>query len=339
MRLKDWNRAAIMKQIWTLLTNPNSQWTEWVKYHLLKGKSLWQVRMPYNPSWSWRKILQARDQCRHLFTVKIGNGNTTSLWFDYWLQGGQRPYDLLTPRQLASTGLHWNAKVSAILEGDDWRFPEGNHLLRTVWDGVPIRPPNHNTEDQVIWQPNPRGVFTIQTAWEYIRVHHPPDPTHLLLWQRGHIPRHSFILWLAINNKLRTMDRIPVSMGLPSHACVLCNQGAEDHDHLFFQCSYTRGVWDDLQAKAGITWPSLSWTLCIQWATTNYHHKHNASCKVARIMLAATVYFIWQERNRRIFSNQFKSRPCIVQEIVQLIRTHLSCMGTLPDSIVTRWDL
>ncbi|KAJ6693739.1 hypothetical protein OIU85_004509 [Salix viminalis] len=111
------------------------------------------------------------------------------------------------------------------MERDAWNFPEGSHLLRAVWECVPINTPNLNIEDQVIWKPNPRGVFTIQAAWEYIRVHHPPSPTHLLLWQRGHIPRHSFILRLAIHQKLRTMDKISASMDLPSVSCVLCNQG------------------------------------------------------------------------------------------------------------------
>ena len=78
-RLKEWNRAATMKHIWVILNQPNSIWTSWVKNTLLKGKSLWQAQMPSSPTWAWRKILQVRDQCRDLFTSKIGNGKSTSL--------------------------------------------------------------------------------------------------------------------------------------------------------------------------------------------------------------------------------------------------------------------
>jgi len=95
-RLKVWNRAATIKHIWRLLTNGESIWTSWVKKHLLRDISFWHINIPSNPSWSWRKILQSHDYCRGWFITSIGNGLSTSLWYDYWLPDGTRFIDSYT---------------------------------------------------------------------------------------------------------------------------------------------------------------------------------------------------------------------------------------------------
>jgi hypothetical protein len=98
--LKTWKRVATMKHIWCILTDKHSIWATWVHTTLLRGRSFWQLNIPSNPSWSWRKVLQSRDWCRGKFTTCIGNGNTTYLWFDYWLPDGKRINDMLPLRTL-----------------------------------------------------------------------------------------------------------------------------------------------------------------------------------------------------------------------------------------------
>jgi hypothetical protein len=73
---------------------------------------------------------------------------------------------------------------------------------------------------------------------------------HHLLWFKGHIPRHSFILWLASLDRLRTMDRL--HGGVPTTTCILCGIHMETHEHLFFECSYTGLVWTSICNKANI---------------------------------------------------------------------------------------
>ena len=82
-KLKDWNKAATLKHIWRLLTETDSIWTTWVHAVLLRQKSFWQTPIPSTPSWTWRKILQSRDWCRGWFLTSVGDGSSTSLWYDY----------------------------------------------------------------------------------------------------------------------------------------------------------------------------------------------------------------------------------------------------------------
>jgi hypothetical protein len=45
-KLEEWNRAAMIRHIWSLFVKAGSLWVAWVKENLLKGKSFWQVSIP-----------------------------------------------------------------------------------------------------------------------------------------------------------------------------------------------------------------------------------------------------------------------------------------------------
>ena len=136
-RLKPWNRAATLKHIWNLHRRRHTIWVNWAHTHLLKGRSLWHIDIPSNPTWAWRKILQSREWCRGDFTVQIGDGNHTSLWHDYWLPDGKRISDLLAPRVLMATGYSWHATVSEIINNGQWMFPQGDSRLHNIWNTIP----------------------------------------------------------------------------------------------------------------------------------------------------------------------------------------------------------
>ncbi|KAJ6365576.1 hypothetical protein OIU76_030369 [Salix suchowensis] len=163
-----------------------------------------------------------------------------------------------------------------------------------------------------------------------MRNHHPPIDTHLIIWQKGHIPRHAFMLWLATKQRLSTMDR--------HKTCALCREEDEDHNHLFFQCNYSKRVWESINEKADLHWPLMEWNHLVQWAASNIHRKNTMSM-IAKLIMAASVYYIWQERNRRVFRMQMQNSHYIVNEIYQLIRAHLSCMATISDSVKLQWDI
>ena len=58
-----------------------------------------------------------------------------------------------------------------------------------------------------------------------------------LVWFSSHVPRVSFLTWMALRKALLTQD-ILVSCGIISRSsCCLCRMHVEDHDHLFFLCS------------------------------------------------------------------------------------------------------
>jgi hypothetical protein len=145
---------------------------------------------------------------------------------------------------------------------------------------------------------------------------------HQLLWFKGHIPRQSFILWLAGLGRLRTMDRLHSAGIITNAACSFCGTHTESHEHLFFECQTSQTVWQTVNARANIYWPNSSWSNLLQWASATYSMKTNIQHTIARLLLSTTVYQLWYERNTRIFSNQFQTTTTIAEEVFQLVRTH-----------------
>ncbi|KAF8400042.1 hypothetical protein HHK36_015917 [Tetracentron sinense] len=101
-------------------------------------------------------------------------------------------------------------------------------------------------KDRIIWRPDSRGLFSISSAWELIRPQHIGVSWHHITWSAGHIPRHAFILWMAIREALLTRDKLTRWGTVGNDICLLCNSASESHDHLFSQCPYAEFVWRSL---------------------------------------------------------------------------------------------
>ncbi|KAJ6971338.1 hypothetical protein NC653_035571 [Populus alba x Populus x berolinensis] len=224
------------------------------------------------------------------------------------------------------------------MQGDQWVFPTISEL-QPIWDAINFHP--HPTrEDHCVWTGHNSGNFSIHSAWDILRDHRQINSMHHLLWFKGHVPRQSFILWLAIHGRLRTMDRLHGV--ITDYTCVLCNLQAETHDHLFFACKYTGSVWGAVCNKTHVYWPSIPWQPLLQWAAVHYNKKSNLDHMIARLLLSTTVYFLWHERNNRIFSNAAQQYQVTAERIFQHIRTHISTMdniGVIPSQTLTTWNL
>ena len=336
--LKAWNKAAMLKHIWNLMVDKRSLWAVWVHTVLLRHRSFWSLNIPSTTSWSWRKILQSREWCRGWFIKSIGNGLSTSLWYDYWLPDGKRLIDIYPLRVLTSTGLSWNSMVSNIIQDGCWNFPN-IYELQAIWNTINFSPITAR-EDLCLWTGQQSREFTIKSAWELIRDKRPSNNLHHLLWFKGHIPRQSFILWLASLGRLRTMDRLH---GITTNAfCILCGLHVETHEHLFFECTYTGSVWVSVCQRANMHWPCKPWMQFLQWAAAHYNKKNAIDHLIARLLLSTTVYFLWYERNNRVFANNAQPYQLTTESIFQHIRTHLATMDqvcTIPARTRAIWNI
>ncbi|KAB5521999.1 hypothetical protein DKX38_026318 [Salix brachista] len=233
--------------------------------------------------------------------------------------------DNTSARMLASTGIPWNAKVSSIIRNRTWNLPTNCPEMEVIWEDIRSQP-HGDREDKITWIKQPSGIFNIHSAWEKLRERKPEMITHKLLWYPNNIPRQSFILWLAMQGRLRTMDR---GYCQQTTNCVLCGQEPETHSHLFFECPYSRAVWTSINARAKIQWRQLSWINLIHWASGAWAKRKDFQHLTARLILSSTVYFLWYERNRRIFTSLHRPSREIAEDIYQLLRAYLANLGRL----------
>jgi hypothetical protein len=246
----------------------------------------------------------------------------TFLWLDYWLPNGKRICDILPFRQLSKTGLTCDAKVSSIISEGRWTFPVGQPELQLIWNSIQFFPQPHQP-DICNWKGLHSGKFSIDSAWELLRDKRPINSSFHLIWFPDHIPRHAFILWIASMRRLHTKDRLLSFQVISSATCSLCGLHDETHDHLFFECSYSAMVWNTLSEKSLINWPSMSWHGLLLWAATSLRDNKVFSHLLARQILSSTVYFVWYERNNRIFNQASKTPQVLSGEIIETIRSVL----------------
>ena len=72
------------------------------------------------------------------------------------------------------------------------------------------------------------------------------------VWARASLPRHSFISWVFMHQKLPVLSRLAKFTSSYQNTCSMCSREEEDLNHLFFQCSWSKGFWKILQTW----WPS-----------------------------------------------------------------------------------
>ncbi|KAL2248033.1 UNVERIFIED_CONTAM: hypothetical protein Sindi_2655600, partial [Sesamum indicum] len=257
------NRALMAKKLCDIIRcDRTSIWVTWLYQGRLRDTSIWTIS-EHGGSWGWRKLLRLRIFLRSMVDYKIGDGRRFYLWQDPWHHLG--PLRDTFPRGPRLLRLEESTKLCTVISGGEWQWPpitdfeclEITHTLPTIYGG----------EDHIIWRFD-HGIPTTQTLY---RLFDPPGPKvdwYSLLSGSLKIPRHLFILWLAILGKLATTDK-PWLVHLGP--CILCNDGAtETHDHLFFQCRFSRQCITEIQKIIRFSWPNRDWMTDIIWASRRW---------------------------------------------------------------------
>ncbi|GJR31233.1 hypothetical protein Tco_1107465 [Tanacetum coccineum] len=79
------------------------------------------------------------------------------------------------------------------------------------------------------------------------------------------------------------------------------------HPHLFFVCPFSNYIWDRVKTRAGIMSNSVSFDGIVAWLIP-LAKKISVRSIVSRLLLATSTYYIWQERNGRIFKKRNRSK-------------------------------
>lgn len=150
--LEDWNIALVSKHIWNLISCKNSLWVKWIHIHKLKGRNFWDILEKQEASWSWRRIIRIRGLVRDHIFHKIGNGASTSPWFDTW-----HPIcplsNFVSKRKIYQAGLSLNTKVFEMID-KKWTWPKS---ITDEFDGLlNLDPPVlcDNKNDKVLLRTN-----------------------------------------------------------------------------------------------------------------------------------------------------------------------------------------
>ncbi|XP_024964019.1 uncharacterized protein LOC112504316 [Cynara cardunculus var. scolymus] len=198
--------------------------------------------------------------------------------------------------------------------------------------------------DKVRWKSTGGSIidFSVGAVWNDMYMHSELVPWSKLVWFSQGVPRHAFVLWLAIKEKLRTMDRLAYWNMVDDSICVLCHDGIESHNHLFVDCMYTMEVWRCLEGFSGVygkiqvlKGTPNSWSELVLWLSSSPINNSIWSI-IHRLLLAIVIYFIWQERNNRLHSDNCRSVEQLSKQICELIKMKLMGLNVKSNENVKR---
>lgn len=130
-----------------------------------------------------------------------------------------------------------------------------------------------------------------------------------LIWQKRAPSRIKFFMWLATKGRCLTADNLQ-KRGWPHDAsCGLCKAEMESCNHLLMKCPLTNRVWRMLRGWIGTTFPLPQeenaefadwWVAARNSFRRCYRRAFDSLCLMV-------CWFIWKERNARIFEHVSKS--------------------------------
>ncbi|CAM0952104.1 unnamed protein product [Alopecurus aequalis] len=181
-----------------------------------------------------------------------------------------------------------------------------------------------NIEDTVSWNLTSNHCYSASSAYLACFLGRIQKPFLAAAWEVKVEAKVKFFLWLLLQNRLWTSDRLAARGWPHNDNCVLCDQVLESANHLFPNCPFVKEVWHGFSSThvnaAAIG--GRSSTITGWWRKISRYRKK----KETKSQVTAAVYVawhIWKERSRRIF----ESCSCSPMGLVVQIRADLTSLA------------
>ncbi|GKC72812.1 reverse transcriptase domain, reverse transcriptase zinc-binding domain protein [Tanacetum coccineum] len=264
--------------------------------------------------------------------------------------------DICLPKEEGGLGLYISREgfsistsVAELVTNRSWSWPQSWILKAPDLGLIPDPVLDLSRADVRQWRDNNGSflVFSVAKAWETLRPRGTQVPWVWIVLFSHAIPRHAFHLWLVMRNGLKTQDRmrqwdVGVGTDLNLLRCALCDSQPDSHAHLFFECPFSSKVWLYVRELTG-----MELIPPIMHDITSYlqpiSKKRTALSILGKLILAALSYFIWLERNNRVFKQVKKSPEDIHDIIMVTVRLKLLTFRfkdtSMVNQLLARWKM
>ncbi|XP_056690365.1 uncharacterized protein [Spinacia oleracea] len=159
------------------------------------------------------------------------------------------------------------------------------------------------------------GQYSIRKMYQGLLGQFPKVQWRRVLCNSSASPKSLFILWLALHGRLPTKDRI-LQWGIVTDGlCSLCGSKLESTQHLFFQCSFSKKVWQKFLQGLHISRAVQNFDQEIQFPI----RMSKNTIAVSKLFLAGfaeTVYGLWLQRNQRVFAGHIQTAEQISRDVI-----------------------
>jgi hypothetical protein len=155
-------------------------------------------------------------------------------------------------------------------------------------------------EDSISWRFTPDGCYTAESAYNVQFQGAIRDGPWNTVWKAKVETKCRFFIWLLLQEKLPTADRISDHGGPANISCSLCYTNAESHLHMVVRCSDSRAVWQHIATHFSFPQlPQQSRTLRRWWRLVLNQGSADRDNHLQVIIY--TLWNIWKERCKRVF--------------------------------------
>ena len=161
--LYSFNLAMLSKQIWRLITNPDSLCARVLKAKYFPNNSLLQATLKNGASFTWQSIMKGLETFKLSYIWRIGTGENVQIWTDPWIP--------MSPdrRVVSPRGQTRLTKVNDLIDPMTGKWDE--ELIQSIFNHVDTTrilqiPLNYGAfDDFIAWHPEQRGWFSVKSAY------------------------------------------------------------------------------------------------------------------------------------------------------------------------------
>ncbi|XP_061367828.1 uncharacterized protein LOC133310843 [Gastrolobium bilobum] len=323
--IKAFNQAFVMKVGFGLLTKKETLWARVLrnKYKVEEGL-VPRIARSVGDSNIWRGLCSSWNQILAGSSIVMGDRRLINFWLDCWVLGIGRLIDKATAH--VPVGAQTWRVANCVTQNGGWDWDKFNRYLSTevceVIADIEVPKVDDGT-DKVIWRPSSNGLFSVRSAYQFIRDEAANLPNQDNLWDcawKWQDPeRIKHFLWLLLGNSLLTNEqRYRRHMGGEAH-CPRCCHPCEDCKHVMWDCPWAKKVWMLLNPKFNVI--HFSGSSFSDWLRSNLKIKKEKGLEQGwSLTFRATCWMLWQARNNLVFRN----KVCSPESFCFKVRTYVN---------------
>ncbi|KAJ3683329.1 hypothetical protein LUZ60_013556 [Juncus effusus] len=169
-------------------------------------------------------------------------------------------------------------------------------------------------EDKLKWKWCKKDVFTTKSAYQKLSTGVFTHSDLKNIWKIKIPLRIQIFLWEQKQNRILTLDNLQKRGHHVANGCFLCRKDLETVLHISEGCDFVRCHWQLLRTAM-----NLEETLPLETSAMNNDILKEGSSQLNRQISSLSVFVIWRERCRRVFSSEKSSHGRLIEEIIEEI--------------------
>ncbi|CAN1321923.1 Putative ribonuclease H protein At1g65750 [Linum perenne] len=190
-----------------------------------------------------------------------------------------------------------------------------------------------------IWPLETSGCFSVCSLRRLLTLaKFPGDPSfpRKSIWLTGVPPKVQAFCWMVFHSKIATLDNLQKRGFYLANRFVLCGKDEELINHLFLRCEFAMSIWNRISSAFSIFGPranSVS-NVFFEWKGMNCFPNFQGG---SGFVLHAFMWFIWLERNNRIFNDNSTRETNVYFRAMLNVGRWMVAVDLLPADQLQSW--